>query len=134
MPSSGSAGADPSATVPPFSSKQAAALHLSGMRVLLDAGSARRAPRPAAHRTQEAPSRLPTTHGMDQTTPAPAGAGILPAAECAATRPLQLLWCARERTLAEALLPLGDGLYVEMAQSAGRQAAELYVGAVYSRP
>jgi hypothetical protein len=134
IPPSGSAGEDPSATVQPFSSKQEAALHLSGICVLLDARSARRAPRHAAHRTQAAPSRLSTTHGMDQATPAPAGAGILPAFEGATTRPRQLLWRARELSLAQPLLPLGDGLYVSMAQSAGRQAEQLYVGAVHPRP
>jgi hypothetical protein len=130
----GGAGEDASAPVQPFSPKHEAALHLSGIRVLLDARSAWRTPRPAAHRPQEAPSRLPTTHGMDQTTPAPAGVGILPASECATTRPLQLLWYAREHPLAQPLFPLGDRLYVQMAQSAGRQAAELYVGAVYPCP
>ena len=134
IPSSGSAGEDPSATVQPFSSKQEAALHLSGIRVLLDARSARRAPRHATYRTQEAPRRLSTTHGMDQATPAPAGAGRLPAFACATTRPLQLLWRARERSLAQPLLPLGDGLYVEMAQPAGRQAEQLDVGAVHPSP
>jgi hypothetical protein len=62
------------------------------------------------------------------------GAGVLPASECATTRPLQLLWRTRERPLAEPLLPLGDGLYVSMAQPAGRQAEQLYMGAVYPRP
>jgi hypothetical protein len=38
----------------------------------------------------DAPSRLPTTHAMEQTTPAPAGAGMLPAAACALTRPRAL--------------------------------------------
>ena len=52
--------------------------------------SAWRATRHAAHRAQEAPSRLSTADGLDQATPAPAGAGILPAAECALTGPLQL--------------------------------------------
>src|SRR4029450_2338291 len=67
------------------------------------------------------------------TTPASAGAGILPASACATTGPLQLLWRARERPLAQPLFPLGDGLYVQMAQPAGRQAEELHVGAVYAR-
>ena len=41
------------------------------------------------------PARLPTDHGMDQATSAPAGASILHRAECAAAGPLQLLWRAR---------------------------------------
>ena len=123
IPPPGSSGEDSSATVQPFSPEQEAALHLSGIRVFLDTRSARRAPRQAAHCTQEAPSRLPTTHGMDQPSPASAGAGILPASACALTGPLQLLWRARERSLAQPLLPLGDGLYVHMAQPAGRQTA-----------
>ena len=134
IPSSGSAGEDPSATVQPFSSKQDAALPLSGMRVLLEASSARRAPRQAAHRTPEAPSGLSTTHGMDQATPAPAGAGRLPAFACATTRPLQLLWRARALSLAQPLLPWGAGLYVSMAQPVGRQAEQLDVGAVPPSP
>src|SRR5215510_16139339 len=48
-------------------------------------------PRHAAHCAQEAPSRLPPAHGMDQATPARAGAGVLPADACATTRPLQRL-------------------------------------------
>src|SRR2546430_17320945 len=71
---------------------------------------------------------------MDQATPAPAGAGILPASECATARPLQLLWRARELPLAQPPLPLGDGLYVQMAQPAGGEAEELHVGAGYPRP
>src|SRR5262245_56960801 len=102
---------NPSVPVQPFSPEPEAALHLSGMSVLLDTRSARRAPRHAAHRTQEAPSRLPTAHGMDHTTPASAGAGVLPASECAITGPRQLLWRARELPRAQPLLPLGDGLY-----------------------
>jgi hypothetical protein len=124
----------PSVPVQPFSPEHEAALHLSRMRVFLATRSARRAPRQAAHRTQEAPRRLPTAHGMDHTTPAFAGAGILPASACAMTGPLQLLWRARERPLASPLFPLGDGLDVHMAQSAGRQAEQLHVGAVYPRP
>src|SRR5262245_42880484 len=134
MPASGSAGEDPSATVQPCSSKQEAALDLSGIRVLLDARSARRASRPAAHRTQEAPSRLSTTHGMDQATPAPAGAGMLPASACAPTRPLHLLGRTRELSLTQPLLSLGNGLYVSMAQPAGREAEQSHVGAVHPRP
>ena len=101
---------NPSVPVQPFSPEHEAALHLSRIRVFLDTRSARRAPRHAAHRTQEAPRRLPTAHGMDQTTPACAGAGMLPASACAMTGPLQLLWRARERPLASPLFPLGDGL------------------------
>src|SRR5215471_5354988 len=134
IPPSSGTRENPSVLVQPVSPEQEAALHLSGIRVFLDTRSARRAPRHAAHRTQEAPSRLPTAHGMDQTTPAPAGAGILPASECAITGSLQLLWRARELPLAQPLLPLGDGLYVQMAQPAGRQAAQLHVGAVYPHP
>src|SRR5215471_17810819 len=132
-PSSGSRE-NPSVPVQPFSPEQEAALHLSGIRVFLDTRSARRVPRHATHRPQEAPSRLPTAHGMDQATPAPAGAGMLPASECALTRPLQLLWRARKRPLAEPLRPLGDGLCVQMAQPARRQAEQLHVGAVCPRP
>src|SRR5712671_3531974 len=134
MPPPGGAGEDPSATMQPLSPQHEAALHLAGIRVRLDARSARRAPRHAAHRTQEAPSRLSTAHGMDQATPAPAGAGMLPASACATPRPRQLLWRARELPRAQPLLPLGDGLYVHMAQPAGRQAEELHVGAVHPRP
>ena len=126
--------ANPPAAVQSFAPQHDATLHLAGMRVCLDARSARRATRQAAHRAHEAPSRLPTAHGMDHATPAPAGAGILPASECATARPLQLLWRARELPLAQPLFPLGDGLYVQMAQPAGRQAEELHVGAVYPRP
>src|SRR5512145_1091859 len=106
---------NPSVPVQPFSPEQEAALHLAGMRVFLDTRSARRAPRHAAHRTQEAPRRLSTAHGMAQATPAPAGAGMLPASACATTRPRQLVWRARELSLTHPLLPLGDGLYVHMA-------------------
>jgi hypothetical protein len=130
----GGTGADPSATVPPCSPEPEAALHLSGMRVLLDARSARRATRHATHRAPEAPSRLPTAHGMDQATPAPAGAGMLPASECATTGPRHLRWRARDLPLAQPLCQWGDGLYVQMAQSAGRQAEQLHLGAVYPSP
>ena len=116
-----------------MSPAQEAALHLAGIGVFLEARSARRAPRHATHRTQEAPSRLPTAHGMDHTTPAFAGAGILPASDRATARPLQLLWRARERPRAQPLFPLGDGRYVPMAHPAGRQAEEVHVGAVYAR-
>ena len=71
-----------------------------GFEFALDARSARRAARQAAHGAQEAPGGLPTDHGMDQAAPAPAGARVLPAAECAATGPLQLLRRARQLPLA----------------------------------
>jgi hypothetical protein len=124
----------PSGPVQPFAPEHEAARHLAGRRVFLEARAARRAPRYAAYRPHEAPRRLPTAHGMDQTTPASAGAGILPAAACAMTRPRQLLWRTRERPLAHPLFPWGDRRYVHMAQPAGRQAEELYVGAVYPCP
>src|SRR5215831_11541882 len=127
-------GKDASAPVQPYSPKQEAALHLSGIRVLRDVRAVRCPPRHAAHCAPEAPRRLPPAHGMDQATPARAGAGVLPASECATPRPLQLLWRARECSLAQPLLPLGHGLYVHMAQPAGRQAEQLYVGAVHPRP
>jgi hypothetical protein len=47
----GGAGEDASAPVQPFSPTHEAALHLAGIRVRLDARSARRATRPATHRT-----------------------------------------------------------------------------------
>src|SRR2546425_8878731 len=122
------------ASVQSFSPQHEAARHLAGIRVFLDARSARRATRHAAHRAHEAPSRLPTADGLDQAIPAPAGAGILPAAECALTGPLQLLRRARELPLAQPLFPLGHGLYVQMAQPAGRQAKQLHLGAVYPAP
>jgi len=114
---------NPSVPVQPFAPEHEAAFHLAGMRVVLDTRSARRAPRQAAHCTPEAPNRLPTAHGMDQATPAPAGAGVLPASACATTRPLQLLGRARERSLAQPLFPTGHGRYVQVAQPARRQAA-----------
>jgi hypothetical protein len=122
------------AAVQSFSPQHAAARHLSGIRVCLDARSAWRATRHAAPRAPEAPSRLPTADGVDQATPAPAGAGILPAAECALTGPLHLVRRARELPLAQPLFPLGHGLYVQMAQPAGRQAEQLHLGAVYPGP
>jgi hypothetical protein len=134
MPSAGSPREAPAATVQPLSSKHEAALHLSGMRVFLEARSARRAPRPATHRPHEAPRRLSTTHGMEHATPAPAGAGMLPAFACATTRPRQRLWRARALSCAPPLLPWGDGPYVYMAQPAGRQAEQRHVGAMYPRP
>src|SRR5262249_37329949 len=108
--------------------------HLSGLRVCLATRSARRAPRHAAHRAPEAPSRLPTAGELDQGTPAPAGAGLLPAAAGAPTEPLRLLQRARGRSRAPPPIPLGDGLYVQVAQSAGRPAEPLPLGAVYPGP
>src|SRR5262249_35855119 len=99
-----------------------------------EARSARRVPRHAAYRTQEALSRLPTADSLDQAPPAPVGAGILPAAACALTVPLQLLRRARKLPLAHPLLSLGPGLYVQVAQSAGRQAEQLHLGGVYPGP
>ena len=72
------------------------------------------------------------TEWLKQHRPLP-GAGMLPASERAPARPLQLLWRARERPLAQPLFPLGDGRYVPMAHPAGRQAEEVHVGAVYAR-
>jgi hypothetical protein len=133
QPSSGP-GEDPPAAVQPFSPRHATALHVSGLRVLLEARSAGRAACQAAHGAQEAPSRMPTDHGMDHATPAPAGAGLLPAAECAVARPLQLRRCAGQLRLAAPLLHMGHAVYVQMAQAARRQAEELHLGAVYPAP
>src|SRR5712692_7898224 len=77
---------------------------------------------------------MPADCGMDQTAPAPAGAGILPAVECAVTGPLQLLRGARELPGAETLFRLGHGMHVEVAQSAWGQAAEFDLGAVPPGP
>src|SRR5262245_15046469 len=125
---------NPLATVESFSPQYGAALHLSGLRVHLEARSAWRVPRHATYRAQKAPSRLPTADRLDQGVPALAGAGLLSAAECAPTGPLQLLRRARELSLAHPLFPLGHGLCIQMAQSAGRQAQQLHLGAVYPGP
>src|SRR5262245_46963356 len=87
--SPGGPRANPSVPVQPFSPEPEAAWPLAGIRVVLDPRSAPRAPRQAAHGTPEAPNRLPPAHGMDQATPAPAGAGVLPASAGGPTRPLQ---------------------------------------------
>ncbi len=133
IPPPGGAGEDPSAPGQPCSPRHEAALHLAGMRVRLDARSARRATRHATHRTQEAPRRLPTAHGRDEAPPAPAGAGMLPASERATARPRQVRRRARERSRAQPLFPWGEGRDVHMAQPAGRHAEEVHVGAVYAR-
>jgi hypothetical protein len=133
MPPPGGAGADPSAPVQPLSPAPEAARHLAGRCVLLEARAARRAPRQAPHRTAEAPRRLPTAHGMEAATPAPAGAGMLPASDRATARPRHLLGRARARPLAPLLLPWGAGLDVHMAPPAGRQAEACPVGALYAR-
>src|SRR5262245_57319983 len=134
MPPPGGARANPSVPVQPLAPERAAARHLAGRRVLLDPRAARRASRQAAHRPSDAPRRLPMAHGMEHTTPASAGAGVLPAAGGAMTGSRQLRWRARACSRAEPLLPWGDGLDVHMAQPAGRPAEPLHVGAVSPRP
>jgi hypothetical protein len=130
----GGPSAAPSAPVPPVAPTQEAALHLAGLRVLRDARAARRATRHATPCPHEAPSRLPTAHGMAQATPAPAGAGMLPASDRALTRPRPLRGRARQRSLAHPRLPGGDGWSGQRAQPAGRPAAPVSVGAVSPRP
>src|SRR5262245_2336348 len=105
-----------------------------GRKDTLDARSAWRVPRQAAYRAQKAPSRLPTADRLAQGVPALAGTERVPAAECAPTGPRQLLRRARELSLAHPLFPLGHGLCIPMAQSAGRQAKQLHLGAVYPGP
>ena len=126
--------AHPSVPVPPCAPQHDAARHLAGMRVCLAPRAARGASRPAAQGTPDAPSRGPTAHGMAQTTPASAGAGLLPAAAGATARPRPLLWRARALARAHPLLPWGHGRYVSRAQPAGRQAEERHGGAVAPRP
>ena len=132
--SPGGVRADPPPAVQPLSPWQATALHVSGVRMLLDARSAGRAARQTAYSPHEAPGRLPADHGMDEAAPALAGAGILPAAEHPVTGPLQLLRSTRQRTLAAVLFREGHAQRVQMAQSTGRKAAEFYLGAIHPGP
>ena len=126
--------ATPAVPVQPLSPAPEAALPLCGLRVLRDTSAARRAPPQAASRTPDAPSRLPPAHGMDPTTPASAGAGLLPASAGAMTGPLQRRGRARDLPRAAPLCSWGDRRDVHRAQAAGRQAAPLHVGAVDPRP
>src|SRR5882672_3553193 len=87
----------PRATGESFSPPHEAALHLAGLRVRLDASAAWHPPRHATSRAPKAPSRLPTVDSLEQGTPTRAGAGLLPAAECAPPGPRQLLRRARAR-------------------------------------
>ena len=80
----------PPAAVSPRSSWHAAALHVSGMRVLLEARSSQRATCQATHGAPDTPGGVPAARGREHTPPAPPGACRLATAACTGTGPLQL--------------------------------------------
>jgi hypothetical protein len=128
----GRAREDSPAALQPFSPQQEAALHVAGIRICLDARSARRAARQAAYGTPEAPGGLSADQGRDQAAPAPARPGVLPTSERTATGALQLLRREGQLWLAVSLLQLGHGLCMHMAQPTRWQAAAFSLGAVFS--
>ena len=70
--------------------------------------------------------------GLDQGPPAPAGQGVYQGAQSTTGGALQLLRSAGQLARPVALLPDGDGVCVQMAESARWQAQELYLAGVQS--
>ena len=101
-----------------FPCQHAAALHVAGMRAVLEARAPRRATRQATHRAQEAPGGVPTDDGMDQTAPAPAGRRVLPAGEPPVTGPRPRRRSARQRPLPAPLFRARSARSVPRAPSA----------------
>jgi hypothetical protein len=129
----GSAGEDTDCAIQPISSEHETQGHLPGFRTVLVQGPQGGAARHAWNRSHEAARGVSPHQGMDQMQPAFAGQGAYSGAEPSLGGALQLLPPAGQLAVVMAVLPVGHGLCIQVAESKSWQAYELYLAGIHPR-